>query len=210
MKRLLSAFTLAAVACASQADTLDFSGSICSANADGSGSFTACVTGSRINQAYGDTGQVNVTYLDSIAGTNSMFFWDTQYSGLTNVAYGGSGATPVITLAAIGSTVMLQNFQLGAWPNADRPSQVTVIDLATNLAVTNTGPITVLGASPSLFTINASSTVGFAIQFGPDGFNVGIDNINFTTTPVPEASTYAMMLAGLVAMGAAARRSRKI
>ena len=43
-----------------------------------------------------------------------------------------------------------------------------------------------------------------------DGFKgyYGIDNINFTASPVPETSTYAMMLAGLGVVGYFARRRK--
>ena len=54
------------------------------------------------------------------------------------------------------------------------------------------------------------------LRFGPDGYDVGIDNINLTVgaaalvpEPVPEPETYALMLAGRVALGVAARRRQR-
>jgi PEP-CTERM motif len=206
MNKALFVLAASLMGLAAQADTLDFSGDICSSATDGSGAMVACANGGRINQSYGDTALVDVTFKSQVSGSNSMYFWGSAYSGLSAVAYGDSGATPEITLTAIGSTITLQSLDLGAWPNTDRPSQLTVVDLATNAAVFSSGAITVLGATASSFSFNLSSNTGFAIQFGPDGYNVGIDNIQFTTTPVPEASTYAMLLAGLAAVGSVVRR----
>jgi hypothetical protein len=206
MKKLFLALAVGTLSIAAQANTLDFSGAICSSAADGSGAMTACSNGSRINQSYGDTAQVDVSFKSQIGGANSIFFWNSGYSGLNAVAYGDFNFTPEITLAAIGSTITLQGADLGAWANTNRQSQLTVVDLATNTAVFSSGPITVLGATASSFIFSLSSNAGFAIRFGPEGYNVGIDNIQFTATPVPEASTYAMLLAGLAAVGTAVRR----
>jgi hypothetical protein len=208
MKKIALGLAVSAAALAAQADVLDFTGDICSTNNDGSGAMVACSSGGRINQAYGDTAAVDVSFKDSVGGTNSMFYWANNYSGLTDVAYAGSGQTGEITLTALGGNVItLQSLDLGAWPNVDRSSQLTVIDLTNGTTAFSSGPITVLGATPSSFVLNVSSSGGFAIQFGPDGFNVGIDNITFTTA-VPEASTYAMLLAGLAVVGSVVRRRR--
>jgi PEP-CTERM motif len=206
MNKALFVLAASLLSLTAQADTLDFSGAICSSAADGSGSMIACSNGNSINQSYGDTALVDVSFKSQIGGVNSMFFWSGAYSNLTDIAYGSPSVTPEITLTAIGSTITLQSLDLGAWPNTDRPSQLTVVDLATNTTVFTSGAITVLGTTASSFSINLSSNTGFAIQFGPDAYNVGIDNIQFTTTPVPEASTYAMLLAGLAAVGSVVRR----
>ena len=72
----------------------------------------------------------------------------------------------------------------------------------------DTGAITILGATPTSFSINATSSAGFSIAFGPEGYNVGIDNIAFTTAAVPEPTTVALLLAGLAAVGATVRARR--
>jgi hypothetical protein len=205
---LFAASALALAAAPASATVLGFDGEVCSAFTDGSGGLVACGNGGRINQAYGDTASLDVTWAQDTNPSVSMLFWADAYSGLTRIAYGGT--TPTITLATVGlNTITLAGFDLGAWPNIDRGSQWTVTDLADgSLVASSGGPITILGSTPTSVMIGATSAAGFAITFGPDGFNVGIDNIAFSVTAVPEPGTWAMLAAGLIAMGAVVRRRR--
>jgi PEP-CTERM motif len=204
MKKLLLACAASMVGLAVQANILDFSGNICSDASNGSGAMVACSNGSRINQSYGDTALVDVTFKSRLGGPDSMFFWDSGYNKLINIAYGDPSFAPEITLAAIGSTISLELLKLASWLDEKHASQLTVIDLATNTVVFKNGFDVV--ETIYTFSFGLESNVGFAIQFGPEGYYVGIDNIQFTTTPVPEASTYAMLLAGLAAVGSVVRR----
>jgi hypothetical protein len=83
-----------------------------------------------------------------------------------------------------------------------------VFDLAGGSPLVSTGSMLILGAAPTIFSISATSSAGFSIAFGPDGYNVGIDNIDFTTSAVPEPASVALLLAGLVVVGAAGRARR--
>ncbi|MCV2354664.1 PEP-CTERM sorting domain-containing protein [Paucibacter sp. B2R-40] len=207
--RYIAAAGLAFFALAAQADTLDFSGAICSAADDGSGAFQSCSNFSPINQAYGDSAGADVSYQASPGSANSMYYWADSYSGMNDVAFGDTNNTPTILIVpTAGNTVTLAGFDLGSWPNADLISQVTVTDLAGGTILLNTGAITIFGAAPSHFAINATSSAGFSIAFGPEGYNVGIDNISFTAAAVPEPATVALLLAGLAAVGAATRARR--
>ncbi len=207
--RHIAAAALAFFALAAQANTLDFSGEICSAADDGSGPFQSCSNFSRINQAYGDSAGVDVSYQASTGSTSSMYYWADSYSGMNDVAFGDTNNAPTILIVPTsGNTVTLAGFDLGSWPNVDRTSQVTVTDLAGGTTVLSTGNITIFGAAPTHFTLNASSSAGFSISFGPEGYNVGIDNIAFTASAVPEPATVALLLAGLAAVGAATRARR--
>jgi len=128
--RHFAAASLAFLAMGAQATVLDFSGSICSASADGSGSFEACANFSRINQGYGDSAGADVTYQSSPGSPNSMYYWVDSYSFLTSVAFGDVNSTPTILIVpTTGNTVTLVGFDIGSWPNVDRVSQVTVLDL---------------------------------------------------------------------------------
>jgi hypothetical protein len=204
MKHWLATGVLLAATTASNAAVLDFSGDVCAVAGTGIGAFASCSNGSFINQAYGDTPEVDFNFLSRADLTSSMSFWADAYSGLERVAYGN---IPAITITALGDNfVSLESFQLGAWPNSNRASQVTVTELVTGNVLLSTGPITVLGTTPTTFNINSTSSHGFTIVFGPDGFNVGIDNITYTTSPIPEPGAWALMALGLAGLGAVARR----
>ena len=206
MKQTALSVTLLTAAMSSHAAVLDFSGDICAAAANGTGPMIACVSGGNINQAYGDTAAVNVQFTGQPA-TQSMFFWASGYSTLTNVAYGSAGQAPEITLIALGANqVTLSSFDLGSWTNAGWPSSVRVTDLADNTQMINTGLFTTGGLVVDSFVVNATSAVGFKISFGPDGYNVGIDNVVYSTAPVPELGTWALMAAGLAALAVIGRR----
>ena len=184
-----------------QADVLNFDGDICAVNADGSGGMVVCADFRAINQSYGDSAMVDVVYSYQTTNPISMQFWSNDYSGMQRVAFGGLDPS-ISLLATSGNVVSLNSFDVGAWPNADRSTQVTVIDLADNSTVLTTGPITVLGSTPTSYAFSSqSSAVGFKISFGPDGYNVGIDNLNFSTSPIPEPATGALLLVGLAALG---------
>lgn len=211
-----AAVALAALApLASQAALLSFDGAACSDQGSGGGALLACNTSTalRINQAYGDETFVDLNWSGGGSGGLSMIFWsDPEYSGLGTVAYGNLNETPVVTLAARnGGVVTLADFQLGAYPSTDPNTSVStgvvVTDLATGI-VFDSGSITVLGSTPSLFTINRSSSVGFSIAFDPNSNQViAIDNIRFeAVSAVPEPATWALLAVELGLMAWTTRR----
>ncbi|MFN7933092.1 MAG: PEP-CTERM sorting domain-containing protein [Bryobacteraceae bacterium] len=195
---------------------LTFDGNICSGSNDGSGPLTACPNGSLINQAYGDTAEVNVTYQAGGVGTVSMQRWDTAYSNLTNVGYGyfGAGFMTITLTPTAGFSVTLNSFDLGtAPPNVSRDATVTVTDLATNTVVFTTS-FTVAGLNPvdadgESASPGVTSSVGLVLTVTADVFNVAIDNVDFNLTEdvnpsVPEPGTFGLLglaLAGLWRLG---------
>ncbi len=182
--------------------TLDFDAAV----ACGAG---ACGDRSPISQSYGDVaGVVDVSYdADySDALLTSMLWWTDAYNDLRGVAYGG--VNEVFLKPLDGRGIRLLGFDIGAWPNTTRASQVSVLDGAGNVLFA-TGPTTI-GIFPGNLHNDFDgpwfSTDGIRIRFGPDGFNVGIDNIRFETGVIPEPSTYALLGAGLLGIGATLRR----
>ena len=197
------------------ASVLTFDGNICFGG-------NVCGIGSLIDQTYGDTATVDVQYnrdiTDGIYTTggagSELSWWDTGYNDLVNVAWGNSAGTPMIFLKpTTGLTVFLNGFDLGGFPSAQNATQVTIVN-GLNQVLYASGPITA-GTSPFVarhFSFNLSSASGIGIQWGPDGFNVGIDNVDFTTaavTGVPELGTWALMLAGFGLAGAGLRARRR-
>lgn len=181
---------------AANANLLDFSGNICS----GGG---VCGNFNPIDQSYGDiASQLNVVYdrniatpLDAGTAAASLSYWD-FYSNLSNLAWGDNGATAEIFLNPLdGSLVTLNSVDFGSYLNLNRTSQFTVLDGLTNAVLFGSTAFNVSTTAVS-FNPNVSSLNGLKLQFGPDAFNVGIDNIDYTlsgggtpsTVPLPAAA----------------------
>lgn len=187
------------------AATLTFEGLICDTPGN------SCANFDSILQSYGDVaGQLDVQYDSDISNPDPTPFryWADQYSGLFDVAFGEVGSTVEIYLQPLsGFRITLLGFDIGSWPDLDGQSQVTILG-GDGSVISSTGPTTIFGNAPTHFAPGLTRSDGFRIQFGPDAFNVGIDNINFELTAVPEPSTWAMMILGFGAAGSMIRRRR--
>lgn len=158
----------------------------------------ALAPGVAIPQSYGDiAGQLDMSY-SSVESPGSQvpcfdsgfYFWDTDYSNLRDVGYGCDGGTAKVKLAPKpGYVVTLLGFDLGAWPRVDRPSQVAIYSgNISTLIFADPAPLTIAGSVAKQYVFSGplfTSPDGYVIQFGPDGFNVGIDNLSFAVSPVP-------------------------
>jgi hypothetical protein len=199
MKRIVCLAMVALTAAGAQANMIDFEGSICSAASSGIGASVACTDSSFVNQTHGDATGVDVSYGNSL-NADSLNFWSTDYIGLNNVAWTGAygtNAAGLITLAATaGYAITLNTFQLSFYPLgpvlAAPATTYTVTDLATSVSTTMS-----FVTLSSLYTANIglTSTAGFKISFGPDAEYVGIDNISFNVSPVPEPMGFVLAAA---------------
>jgi hypothetical protein len=198
------------VAHSAKADLLTFEGNICGG---------ACSNFAYVDQSYGDvSGQLDVQYntnaaLPALWGTTDgrVQWWADAYSTLTSVMFGTAGTAVGVFLKPLsGYQVTLNGFDLGMWPNATHESQVTITDGLSNTLL-STGFQNFPGDVPTHFAGPYTSSSGIYILFGPDGYNGGIDNIDFTVSAVsavPEPSTWAMMILGFAGVGFVAYRRK--
>ena len=193
--------------------TLDFSGNICGASGD-----QACGNNSIIGPSYGSLdGTLDVSYKSIVASTNqvaldALYYWEASYSDLTGVAWAGNSAGShyvEITFAPLaGQNVTLLGFDFGDYANRNTGSSVAILDASTREVLWNGGGFDP-GPTASSFSLNVSSANGLILQWGADVYNVGIDNIRYSVTAVPEPESLALAAAGLLVAGLAARRQRR-
>jgi hypothetical protein len=192
--------------------TLDFNGSICNGG-------NACSNGSRIDQSYGDVaGMVDVTTTSDRNNASAMgiYFWATGYESLVNVAYGdlSAGGIGITFAAAAGKEVTINGFDIAPYLDRQRNSRVQVIDGATNTTLFDSGSFAVSTAGITSYSNAGDWTSSLiSILLGPDAWDVGIDNISYTVSdatggvnPVPLPAAAWLLLGGLGALGAVARR----
>jgi len=208
--KLFSGILVSMVAVSAHCAVLSFDGDICA------GPTGACEDAFGVLQTYGDQpGVLDVVYDRDILvqGLAPLVFWSSQYSGLSNVAFGTGlglrGTAEIFLRPSTGYAVTLHGFSLGAWRNANRASQYAVLG-GDGTPLFQSGPITVLGSTPTQAAFDLTRSDGIRIQWGPDGYNVAIDNIDFSMLrvgPIPETSTWALLALGLAVVARKARRS---
>lgn len=220
-RQLLAALSLALASSGSWAAgsyLLDFgtdSPPICSNYFDGSDSGVACSNWSRLGQSYGDVaGEVDVGYvsLNDTPGA-SLMWWSTGYNDLYSVVFaaGGDGSSHgIIALKPLaGQSVTLTGFDVGAYSYNTLDTHIRVYEIGNPTALFSyDGPVGSGATTHWSFSGSLSSATGLQIDWYNSAYNVGVDNVAFSIGVVPEPSTSALMLAGLVFAGAAARRRR--
>jgi hypothetical protein len=192
------------------AATLNFGGSIC----NGGGT---CVDSSAIDQFYGDiAGEVDIQW-DANRRTSALenvLHGGSGYESLTNVAYAlksGTGMS-ILMLAATGYDVTLGSLDIARYANRVRDTQLQVTDLEDGSVVADSGVFATTFDGVLNYSLNAISSAGFEILFGPDAWNVGISNIMYSTAQTPNMSTVPlpaacwMLLAGLGGLVAMRRK----
>jgi hypothetical protein len=186
---------------------------------------TPCSNYSTIAPTYGSTAELAVNFLPS--ASNLAGYWDSGYGSLNGVAFqnnvyaSGQGTFSRDPLrisfnAAAGYAITGFKFDYASYQFSDGgPFPFTGVSFSTNSLGYRGGvyqasslPPTALGTfSPFLFDGRLSD---LTLNFGPDNWQMGIDNITVQVTAVPEPGEWAMMLAGLGIVGAIARKRKSI
>jgi hypothetical protein len=174
----------------------------------------AGTAGAWISQTYGDVdGLVDVTYSYYEPGrdtsSSTLQTYVSGYDDLSYVAWRGlqsGGDRAQVSLASVGgSQVTLDSFDLGIWSiGRGVPETVTVYEIGQATPVF-TQQFSENNNIARTFSLGLTSTSGFVIEWSSPWW-VAIDNISSSAAPIPEPGTWALMLAGMLAVGAAVRR----
>ncbi len=178
-----------------------------------------------VTAGYGSTPTLNVSYglVDAndnpVTGyANQIALWHpfifNYYGDLGTVAYinQGDGFSSVygdygtITLTpAAGYSVTLQSFDVAPFVGVAPNQQIFSVRDASNATLASYFNPNLATSTHVTFSTDVTSGGPLTLYWGPSG-NVGINNIVYTTQPVPEPSDTALLGTGMLLLGLAMRR----
>lgn len=170
----------------------------CASNPAGTTGPITCSDSNRIYQGYGDTPNVDFTYIDLGSAPNSLFWWSSLYSELSDIAWADEDGRIEI-VPTVNAPITLDSLDIGSWLSLTLPITVRVLDLSTSTELYNSGVVNV-GATSVHLTPGVSSPNGLALVWDANvaGGKFGLDNITVTAVSVPEPGTGALIAAALL------------
>lgn len=145
-------------------------------------------------------------------GNTSLRWWDQSYNDLQGVVWASGGDASshgrIVINRGWAWNVTLNSLDLGAYPQTTLGTHFSVKTLAGDVLYSYEGNVGAGATQHTHLSPNVSSAGGLIIEWKNSAYNVGVDNVNFSVTPVPEPESYAMFLAGMGILGAVARRRR--
>jgi len=171
---------------------------------------------------FGSTDAVNVSYstlnVDGTTAYSDVLLWNTGYASLNTAAFAhANGLLLNITLSAVdpGQYVTLNHFDVAAYPGPNNFTQdatdLRIVD-GNNVTLADYAPgdssFPVPGDLPYTFTPNISAH-SISIILGGN-WNNGVNNIEFTTSPVPLPSAAWLMLSGFGGLCTIARKKKAV
>lgn len=159
--------------------------------------------------AGGLTPDVTVEYLGAPGNSQQdVNFWQTGYSDLVNVIEyepDGQASYGVQFSASNGQAVTLTSFDLGNWGGAVTLAALTVRNAAGGILWQQTNISVPDSSQPHLsFAPNVTGTTLLLTVdlggLGSESDNIGLDNLQFSQSPVPEPGTMAALGCGVAAM----------
>lgn len=159
-----------------------------------------------ITNGYGGLSWNNFSALDTSSYTASGYVNGTVSGNM--VAYNAYGQPASIT--SLTAFTLNSAFFTGAWNNG-LTIHVTgsgATNYATDIVVSTTTPTNYVFNWTGLTSVNFSTFGGTPAGYSGSGTHFAMDNLTINVAAVPEPETYALLLAGLGVIGAAARRRK--